>query len=417
MRKIIEFQNVSKKYPNGNEAIKDINFSINEGEFIVFIGTSGSGKTTALKMINRLEDATSGEIKIKGENIFEYNIYKMRWNMGYVLQQVALFPHLTVEENISIVPELKGWNKEEIKARTEELLEMIGLESEKYLKRMPSELSGGEAQRIGIARALAGNPEIILMDEPFSALDPITRKSLQKDIKELQQKINKTIVFVTHDIEEAFYLGDRIFIIKDGKILQSGTKSELINNPKDEFVREFISLEQNKNAENEIDKKIIENDLKNLIEFTRNGGYKLSNHDKMAGITFEAIDEGYKKMSYKINKTKKENKNKIIVNITIKYPDLSEAIGIFKKKILEERQRLLQSPNPTVRSEEEMIKLTTQFLKESVNEKLNDPNLRYFEETFDIVYVKHNDNWEMQESPQFSKAMFFNLQFNSLTQN
>ena len=165
------------------------------------------------------------------------------------------------------------------------------------------------------------------------------------------------------------------------------------------------------------DKKIIENDLKNLIEFTRNGGYKSLNHNKMAAITFEAIDEGYKKMSYKINKTKKENKNKIIVNITIKYPDLSEAIEIFKKKILEERQRLLQSSNPTVRSEEEMIKLTTQFLKESVNEKLNDSNLRYFEETFDIVYVKHNDNWEMQESPQFNKAMFFNLQFNSLTQN
>ena len=165
------------------------------------------------------------------------------------------------------------------------------------------------------------------------------------------------------------------------------------------------------------DKKIIENDLKNLIEFTRNGGYKSLNNDKMATITFEAIDEGYKKMSYKINKTKKENKNKIIVNITIKYPDLSEAIEIFKKKILEERQRLLQSPNPTVRSEDEVIKLTTQFLKESVNEKLDDPNLRYFEETFDIVYLKHNNNWEMQESPQFSKAMFFNLQFNSLTQN
>lgn len=165
------------------------------------------------------------------------------------------------------------------------------------------------------------------------------------------------------------------------------------------------------------DKKIVENDVKELIEFTRNSGYKLSNHDKMAGITFEAIDEGYKKMSYKINKTKKENKNKIIVNITIKYPDLSEAIGIFKKKILEERQRLLRSPNPIVRSEDEIIKLTTQFLKESVNEKLNDSNLRYFEETFDIVYIKHNDNWEIQESPQFNKAMFFNLQFNSLTQN
>ena len=165
------------------------------------------------------------------------------------------------------------------------------------------------------------------------------------------------------------------------------------------------------------DKKVVENDVKDLIEFIRNGGYKLSNHDKMAGITFEAIDEGYKKMSYKINKTKKENKNKIIVNITIKYPDLSEAIGIFKKKVLEERQRLLQSSNPTVRSEDEMIKLTTQFLKESVNEKLNDPNLRYFEETFDIVYVKHNDNWEMQDSPQFNKAMLFNLHFNSFTQN
>ena len=165
------------------------------------------------------------------------------------------------------------------------------------------------------------------------------------------------------------------------------------------------------------DKKIIENDLKNLIEFTRNGGYKSLNHNKMAAITFEAIDEGYKKMSYKINKTKKENKNKIIVNITIKYPDLSEAIEIFKKKVLEERQRLLQSSNPTVRSEDEMIKLTMQFLKESVNEKLDDPNLRYFEEIFDIVYLKHNNNWEMQESPQFNKAMFFNLQFNSLTQN
>ena len=165
------------------------------------------------------------------------------------------------------------------------------------------------------------------------------------------------------------------------------------------------------------DKKIIENDLKNLIEFTRNGGYKSSNHDKMAAITFEAIDEGYKKMSYKINKTTEENKNKIIVNITIKYPDLSGAIEIFKNKILEERQRLLKSPNPTVRSDDEMIKLTTQFLKESVNEKLNDTNLRYFEETFDIVYVKHNDNWEMQDSPQFNKAMLFNLHFNSFTQN
>lgn len=254
---MIEFINVGMTYPSGNVGLKNINLTIKESEITVFIGPSGSGKTTLLKMINRLEDATSGKIKIKGKNIFDYNIHKMRWNMGYVLQQVALFPHLTVEENIGIVPELKGWKKEKIKERTEELMEMVDLKSEKYLKRLPSELSGGEAQRIGIARALAGNPEIILMDEPFSALDPITRKSLQKDIKELQQKINKTIVFVTHDIEEAFYLGDRIFIIKSGEIIQSGTKSELINNPKDEFVKKFINLETNKDLESKINKKII----------------------------------------------------------------------------------------------------------------------------------------------------------------
>jgi glycine betaine/carnitine/choline transport ATP-binding protein opuCA len=245
---MIEFINVGMTYPGGNLGLKNINLTINESEVTVFIGPSGSGKTTLLKMINRLEDNTTGEVKINGKNVKEYNIHKMRWDIGYALQQVALFPHMNVEENIAIVPELKKWKKEKINARIDELLNMVGLEPKKYRKRNPSELSGGEAQRIGIARALAADPKIILMDEPFSALDPITRASLQEDVKKLQKQINKTIVFVTHDIEEAFLLGDKICIIQDGELIQTGTKQEIISNPKNDFVKKFISI-RNKEGE------------------------------------------------------------------------------------------------------------------------------------------------------------------------
>ena len=241
---MIEFINVGMTYPCGNVGLKNINLTINESEITVFIGPSGSGKTTLLKMINRLEDNTTGEVKINGKNVKEYDIHKMRWDIGYALQQVALFPHMNVEENIAIVPELKKWKKEKINARIDELLHMVGLEPEKYRKRKPSELSGGEAQRIGIARALAADPKIILMDEPFSALDPITRASLQEDVKKLQKQINKTIVFVTHDIEEAFLLGDKICIIQDGELIQSGTKQEIISNPKNDFVKKFIAIKK-----------------------------------------------------------------------------------------------------------------------------------------------------------------------------
>ena len=241
---MIEFINVGMTYPCGNIGLKNINLTINESEVTVFIGPSGSGKTTLLKMINRLEDNTTGEVKINGKNVKEYDIHKMRWDIGYALQQVALFPHMNVEENIAIVPELKKWKKEKINARIDELLHMVGLEPEKYRKRKPSELSGGEAQRIGIARALAADPKIILMDEPFSALDPITRASLQEDVKKLQKQINKTIVFVTHDIEEAFLLGDKICIIQDGELIQSGTKQEIISNPKNDFVKKFIAIKK-----------------------------------------------------------------------------------------------------------------------------------------------------------------------------
>lgn len=245
---MIEFINVGMTYPCGNIGLKNINLTINESEVTVFIGPSGSGKTTLLKMINRLEDNTTGEVKINGKNVKEYDIHKMRWDIGYALQQVALFPHMNVEENIAIVPELKKWKKEKINARIDELLNMVGLEPKKYRKRNPSELSGGEAQRVGIARALAADPKIILMDEPFSALDPITRANLQEDIKKLQKQINKTIVFVTHDIEEAFFLGDKICIIQDGELIQTGTKQEIISNPKNDFVKKFISI-RNKEGE------------------------------------------------------------------------------------------------------------------------------------------------------------------------
>ena len=241
---MIEFINVGMTYPCGNVGLKNINLTINESEITVFIGPSGSGKTTLLKMINRLEDNTTGEVKINGKNVKEYNIHKMRWDIGYALQQVALFPHMNVEENIAIVPELKKWKKEKINARIDELLNMVGLEPEKYRKRKPSELSGGEAQRVGIARALAADPKIILMDEPFSALDPITRASLQEDVKKLQKQIHKTIVFVTHDIEEAFLLGDKICIVQDGELIQSGTKQEIISNPKNDFVKKFIAIKK-----------------------------------------------------------------------------------------------------------------------------------------------------------------------------
>ena len=241
---MIEFINVGMTYPCGNVGLKNINLTINESGITVFIGPSGSGKTTLLKMINRLEDNTTGEVKINGKNVKEYNIHKMRWDIGYALQQVALFPHMNVEENIAIVPELKKWKKEKINARIDELLNMVGLEPEKYRKRKPSELSGGEAQRVGIARALAADPKIILMDEPFSALDPITRASLQEDVKKLQKQIHKTIVFVTHDIEEAFLLGDKICIIQDGELIQSGTKQEIISNPKNDFVKKFIAIKK-----------------------------------------------------------------------------------------------------------------------------------------------------------------------------
>lgn len=237
---MIRFENVTKQYQNGEHAVKNIDLNIKDGEFFVLIGPSGCGKTTTLKMINRLIPLTTGTIYIDEKRISDYNIHELRWNIGYVLQQIALFPHMTIEENIAIVPELKKWEKEKIHDRITELLNSVGLDAESYRNRKPSELSGGEQQRVGVVRALAADPEIILMDEPFSALDPISRQKLQQDMIVLQRQIKKTIVFVTHDMQEALMLGDRICIIKDGEVVQCDTPNEILKNPANEFVQNFL---------------------------------------------------------------------------------------------------------------------------------------------------------------------------------
>lgn len=239
---MITFDNVSKMYSNDHVAVKALNVEIKRGEFFVIIGPSGCGKTTLLKMINRLIPLTEGTIWINGKRVSDYNIHELRWSIGYVLQQIALFPHMTIEENIAIVPELKKWSKTKIQKRVNELLELVGLEPEKYRHRKPKELSGGEQQRVGVIRALAADPEIILMDEPFSALDPISRTKLQDDLLDMQRKIQKTIVFVSHDMQEALKLGDRLCVMKDGEIVQVGSPQEIVENPVNDFVQQFIGV-------------------------------------------------------------------------------------------------------------------------------------------------------------------------------
>ena len=237
---MLKFENVSKVFNDGFKAVDSVSFEIPEGEFLVLIGPSGSGKSTTMKMINRMVPHTGGTISINGNDITKLNAAELRRNIGYVIQQIGLFPHYTIEKNIAIVPELKGWSKEEVKARVKELMTLVGLDPEVFSTRYPKELSGGQQQRVGVARALASNPEVILMDEPFGALDPITREQLQIELISLQRKLKKTIVFVTHDMDEALKLGDRIAIMKDGKLLQLDTPEKLLHEPSHGFVEEFI---------------------------------------------------------------------------------------------------------------------------------------------------------------------------------
>lgn len=236
---MIQFEHVSKVFGK-NQILKDVNFTIDQGNFVTIIGASGCGKTTTLKMINRLIKPTTGEIYIGGENIRDKDILQLRRSMGYVIQQTGLFSHMTIRENIEIIPRLSKADPERTRTRTLELMDLVGMDPDQYLDRYPTELSGGQQQRIGVARAFAMDPEIILMDEPFSALDPITRTQLQDELLGLQEELHKTIVFVTHDMDEAVKIADKICVMDKGKILQYDEPEQLLKNPCNEFVAQFV---------------------------------------------------------------------------------------------------------------------------------------------------------------------------------
>lgn len=240
---MIEFEGVTKQYEQ-SLALDGLTLTIPDNGLFVLVGPSGSGKTTTVKMINRLIEPTSGTIKIDGQLINQMDLQTLRLNIGYVLQNIALFPHLTIEENITIQLEVLKWTKADRQKRARELLEMVHLDPDQYASRYPSELSGGQQQRIGIIRALATSPKVILMDEPFSALDPVTRTQLQDLVLSLQKQLHNTIVFVTHDMKEALRLGDEIAVMRQGSIQQVGTAKAIFNQPKNEFVREFFDIER-----------------------------------------------------------------------------------------------------------------------------------------------------------------------------
>ncbi|HSJ33444.1 MAG TPA: betaine/proline/choline family ABC transporter ATP-binding protein [Acidimicrobiia bacterium] len=239
---LIHLDNVSKTYPGTDiPAVKELNLDIKRGEILVLVGPSGCGKSTTLRLINRMIEPSGGTIMFDGEDVTHVNPDKLRRRIGYVIQQIGLFPHRTIAENIATVPELVGWKKEEISQRIDELLDVVGMEPEIYRDRYPKELSGGQAQRVGVARALAADPPVLLMDEPFGAVDPIARDRLQNEFLRLQAELKKTIVFVTHDIDEAIKMGDRIAILKEQSVIaQHDTPEAILAGPADKFVEDFL---------------------------------------------------------------------------------------------------------------------------------------------------------------------------------
>ncbi|SDQ10059.1 osmoprotectant transport system ATP-binding protein [Chryseobacterium soldanellicola] len=236
---MITVESVSKNF-NGKPAVDNISFQAHDKEILVLLGTSGCGKTTTLKMINRLIEADSGNILIDGKNIRDQKIEELRMGIGFVMQHSGLFPHYSIKQNIAVVPELLKWDKKKTESRTEELLHKLHL-SEDVLSRFPSELSGGQQQRVGIARALIANSPILLMDEPFGALDNITKADIHSEFKSLEELKNKTIILVTHDVQEAFELGHRICLMDKGKIVQTGTPKEMLYHPENDFVKDFFA--------------------------------------------------------------------------------------------------------------------------------------------------------------------------------
>lgn len=240
---MIIYKNVQKSYGD-REIIRDVNFTVEQGEFVVMIGPSGCGKTTTVKMLNRLIEPSGGQILINGTDNREMDLVKLRTSIGYVIQQIGLFPNMTVEENISVVPKIMKWDKERTKKRVRELMDIVNMPYEEYGKKYPKQLSGGQQQRIGVLRALAVNPPIILMDEPFGALDPITREILQSEVKKIQTELNISVLFITHDMHEAMKMADRVIFMDRGRILQEAAPKEMVLHPVNEEIRKFISLQE-----------------------------------------------------------------------------------------------------------------------------------------------------------------------------
>ncbi|GGI40509.1 betaine/proline/choline family ABC transporter ATP-binding protein [Mammaliicoccus stepanovicii] len=308
---MLSIQDLTKVYRGGKKAVDSINMEINSGEFIAFIGTSGSGKTTALRMINRMIEATSGTITLDGKDLRKMNPVTLRRNIGYVIQQIGLMPHMTIRENIVLVPKLLKWSKEEKEKKAKELIKLVDL-PESYLDLYPSQLSGGQQQRIGVVRALAADQDIILMDEPFGALDPITRDTLQDLVKTLQQKLGKTIIFVTHDMDEAIKLADRICIMSKGEIVQFDSPNNILKNPANDFVRDFIG--QNRLIQDRPNLRIVDDAMIKPISITSEKTideavtimrdrrvdtlFITNQKNKLVGyIDVEDLNEGYRKGS------------------------------------------------------------------------------------------------------------------------
>jgi osmoprotectant transport system ATP-binding protein len=242
---VIRLEHVTKTYGDGPPAVDDLTLEVAEGELCVLVGPSGCGKTTTMRMINRLIEPTSGRIHVGDQDVLQLDPVQLRRRIGYVIQQIGLFPHMTIADNVATVPRLLGWRKDRVRARVDHLLELVGLPPDAFRDRYPHQLSGGQRQRVGVARALGADPDVLLMDEPFGAIDPITRERLQDEFLRLQAEVRKTIVFVTHDIEEAVKLGDRIAIFREGGILaQHDTPAEILGSPASEFVADFVGADR-----------------------------------------------------------------------------------------------------------------------------------------------------------------------------
>jgi osmoprotectant transport system ATP-binding protein len=240
---VIEFRDVRKSFAPGRAVLDDLSFAVAEGETLALVGPSGCGKTTALKLVNRLLDHDSGDVLVFGGDVRREDPIALRRRLGYVIQEAGLFPHWTVRENVEAVPRLLGWRKEAARSRSDELLELVSLPAAEFAARRPRQLSGGQRQRVGVARALAADPPVLLMDEPFGALDPIARRAMQREFLDWKRRLGKAVLLVTHDLREAFRLADRIAILDRGRARQIGTRREILESPADDFVSEFVSDE------------------------------------------------------------------------------------------------------------------------------------------------------------------------------